>query len=478
MKKTSEVNIYYIFSQCFKNYSQLKTLSEIIKAKNVKESIIIALILDFTNNYLTTQGQLIRIKLIDDTFIFEKKQSSKVYFQVHNLTDKKCVMKIGDIVYVKNFQVLDQNKQEIYQVETSSHIHVFEQNKSNLWCTNCQKNILLCEQSQSRIQKLREFCFKKFSQTKLKDLYWKGFTNSDQIVKQNFDLLLKIDQIESVNVLDASKYFKITLLDSDMNKYYLKEQNGDFEVGEIVKVRSVNYLDKENQIVKSNYTNVQKLYAFFYDVVNFNKFKYEVIKYAKENYEFEDYSYDLKDENRKFSIIKKIHQNNYNITSLEFLLNKQRCNDYYSIKHMKYRIQCYVIDIQPSFLLDAVKRISYFDRKINYPLKDKNFKNMNQLKRILEVQILVKDTSIDLNKDVVNLILIQEELENDHDFFRGVELLKIEEDNVQKYQEIYDNILNRLFIETNSSKNVDIVVQPFLYQQRILYKIIDTQFLP
>nr|AIT58611.1 Pot2 [Tetrahymena thermophila] len=456
----------------------LKTLSEITKAKSLKQSIIIALILDYTNNYLTSQGPLVRIKIIDDTFTFEKKQSSKVYFQVHNLTDKKYMMKIGDIVYVKEFQSFKQDKPEIYEIETSSHIHVFEQNKSNLWCTNCQKNILLCEQSQKRIQDLRDYSFKKFSQIKLKDLYWKGFTNSDQVIKQNFDLLLKVDQIELVNLQDIPKYYNIRLVDSDLNQYYLKEQNNDLEVGEIVKIRSVHYLDKENQIIKSDYTNVQRLYRFFYDVVNFDKFKYEIVRYAKENYDFEEYYHDLQDENRKFSIIKRIHQNNYNITSLQFLLNKQQSNDYYSIKHMKYRIQCYVIDIQPSYLLDAVRRISYFDKKINYPLKDSNFKNMNQLKRILEVQILVKDTSIDLNKDVVNIILIQEELQNDHDFFKGVELLKIEEENVQEYQKVYYNILNRLFTETSSSKMVDIIVKPFLFQQKILYKIIDTQFLP
>ncbi|KAL4505920.1 hypothetical protein ABPG72_013681 [Tetrahymena utriculariae] len=461
-----------------KQTNQLKTLTEIIKSKSLKQSIIIALVLDFTNNYLTSQGPLVRIKIIDDTFTFEKNQSSKMYFQVHNLTDKKFSMNIGDVIYVKEFQSIKQNKLEVYEVETSSHIHVFEQNKSKLWCTSCQKNILLCEQSEKRIQNLREYSLKYFSQTKLKDLYWKGFTNSDQIFKQNFDLLLKVHQIEPVNVEDASKYYKIILLDSDMNQYYLKEQNCDFKVGEIVKVRSVNYLDKENQIVKSTYTNVQRLYTFFYDVVNFDKFKYEIIKYVKENYDFEEYNHDLQDENRKFSLIKKIHKDNFKIASLEFLLNKQRCNDYYSIKHMKYRIQCYIIDIQPSFLLDAVRRISYFDKKINYPLKDQNFKTMNQLKRILEVQILVKDTSIDLNKEVVNLILIQEELQNDHDYFRGVELLKIEEENVQKYQKVFDIIINRLFIETSVSKQVDIIVQPFLFQQKILYKIIDTQFLP
>nr|AIT58612.1 Pot1 [Tetrahymena thermophila] len=471
------------------------TLNELY-LKQKRSIHIVAIILDCTAQYKTANDYLTRIKIIDDTFVkVDNNDTKKGYFEVCQFSQLRCkspkVQKIGDIIYLRRYNVSanDDDRLQIqtnHQAKCSFHIFDSEQQHYNVIDSDYDGQLQISEILQERIKQLRSYCFQIFSTKSLMQMIWYGLEpqRENQINKKDFDMLLRIQDIEQIQNFDESldpiPMVKLTLIDSDNNNYYLTFQDRNYTKGQVVKIRSVRHIENEGVIVKNDYSNVLKLSNFFYDFKNFQQIKYDMIEYMKNNFDFDDYIEDPSDEYRRFSVLKKIHSTNNTITSLQDLLKIQTNPSQYSIiKTQKFKTQCYIVDIQPQTLEEAVKKVSYMNHNICVSLKDSsNYNKHAELNRILEAQIVVKDQSIDSTLNILQLVLIQEEREKHHDFFKGVELQKITSENIQQYEQNYQKICQRLCSHSNTHRTVDIVVQPILFNDRILFRIVDTQFLP
>lgn len=246
----------------------------------------IGIILDATGGYKTDDSYdyVTKIKIIDTTYnpstgkMNKKKGYVLTFIFSSKLSDTPHIRKLGDIILLRNFK-FDNYKDIVkgYNSKTGSEWQIFDSRKNTpVHAISSSKEIPspLSIEEKNAISNLKEWGFDFFSQTSLYNLGWfdrgvnKQLSTNDVLIKKDIDIIVKVVQ-DVRTVIDGIVYNKLVFSDNE-KRLYLAEIKGlgnDFEIGSVVKLRSVTLIinDEVDKIVFYNYSKILILQNHFAD---------------------------------------------------------------------------------------------------------------------------------------------------------------------------------------------------------------------
>jgi len=265
-----------------KVFNNLKT----VVSKPGQYDSTIGIILDATGDYKTDDSYdyVTKIKLIDANYnpssgkVAKKKGYVMTFIFSYKLSDTPHIRKLGDIILLRNFK-FDNYKDIVkgYNSKGGSEWQIFDSRKNTpIQAISCSKEIPspLSLEERTAISHLKDWGYKFFSQTSLYNLGWfdreinRKRSSNDILYRKDIDMIVKVVQ-DVRTIIDGVIYDKIVFADKDKRLYFaeIKGMGTDFEIGSVVKLRSVTLTmnDDKNKIDFYNYSKILYLQNHFAD---------------------------------------------------------------------------------------------------------------------------------------------------------------------------------------------------------------------
>ena len=265
-----------------KVYQDLKT----VVSKPGQYDSTIGIILDATGDYKTDDSYdyVTKIKLIDSKYnpskekVGKKKSHVMVFIFSYKLSDTPHIRKLGDIILLRNFK-FDNYKDIVkgYNSKGGSEWQIFDSRKNMpIQAISCSKDLPspLSLEEKTAIAHLKDFGYQFFSQTSLYNLGWfdrevsQKVSSNNILYRKDIDMIVKVVQ-DVRTIIDGVIYDKLVFTDKERRLYFaeIKGLGNDFEIGSVVKLRSVTLTvtDEINKIDFYNYSKILYLQNHFAD---------------------------------------------------------------------------------------------------------------------------------------------------------------------------------------------------------------------
>eukprot|EP00828_Plagiopyla_frontata_P029200 TRINITY_DN3776_c0_g1_i7.p1 TRINITY_DN3776_c0_g1~~TRINITY_DN3776_c0_g1_i7.p1 ORF type:complete len:470 (+),score=73.74 TRINITY_DN3776_c0_g1_i7:119-1528(+) len=454
----------------------------------------VGVILDATRPYKTSKSTdyITQIKIIDPSLNYETQISSEkkylhIFIYSKSLKEAPYITQIGQIIYLKRY---DFERKEEYQEVSGKHNHVAkasyclfdlnekQENPFEIVSSDNQFAVDVSEKLKEKIKNLRGWAQSFFAKESLFKIGWFGeliINQEEQDKLVDFDMLLKIQE---KNKIPDSQIISYALVDAKGQKFYAQFPDYKFQVGNLVKLRSVKKIEPNKKIVLSLYTSMLKISDFFYDIKNFNAWAYQ-IKFHENQFNIYQSNYSIEEAAKQKPLITvtgSSHSSLKEITTLKQLIQLEE--NFQKNKNLSlapaYQIQASIINITPGKVENSVQLFCQLCKK-TYDLESKQEQCCSkQLTKIWQMVFALQDSSIENERDYYPIYLYTFD-GNPKDIFPSLNLIDIS--NKEQFQLCLDTALEEIFFHSSSLEPLNFIVQPLKSKSSLLFRIIDTKFI-
>ncbi|KRX02020.1 hypothetical protein PPERSA_07665 [Pseudocohnilembus persalinus] len=289
---------------------------------------------------------------------------------------------------------------------------------------------------------------------------WYGLQlNTDILKKQDFDMILKIvDKKSSINLGHENQI-----------------ENEDEENSQSQYIKR----NQEQELKVSNYTSICLIPEYFIDFSNFEYYIYELITEQNQANTIKQGIQESQQGLNEFDTENK--DANFNTTTdlidLIKIQNTYSQDQKIKYENQKYKVNCYVIDIQPQKIQDSLLYLCK-NCKVTHEYQQGNEAiccgKVCQL--IQEICFIVKDKSIDTDPLVFELYVYPYD-SNPSELFPGINLRNLNNDqnSLEIYNFIYNNYIDELFNKSGLIQYLEFIIQPMFYKNTMIFRIVDSQ---